>query len=55
MRTSIGNTWILQLVIIFMLIFVSFLALSLNYTKAYKLKNELVTMIEKWLWCYAYM
>ena len=48
MRTSIGNTWILQLVIIFMLIFVSFLALSLNYTKAYKLKNELVTMIEKY-------
>ena len=48
MRESIGATWILQLVIIFMLIFVAFLALSVNYTKAYKIKNEVVTIIEKY-------
>lgn len=48
MRESIGATWILQLVIVFMLIFVAFLALSVNYTKAYKIKNEVVTIIEKY-------
>lgn len=48
MRQAIGTTWILQLVIIFMLIFVSFLALSINYTKAFKIKNELTTIIEKY-------
>lgn len=48
MRQAIGTTWTLQLVIIFMLIFVSFLALSINYTKAFKIKNELTTMIEKY-------
>ena len=48
MRQAIGSTWILQLVIIFMLIFVAFLALSINYTKAFRVKNELVTMIEKY-------
>lgn len=48
MRQAIGTTWILQLVIIFMLIFVAFLALSINYTKAFKIKNELVTIVEKY-------
>ena len=47
MREAIGTTWTLQLVIIFMLIFVAFLSLSLNYTKAFKIKNELISTIEK--------
>ncbi len=48
MRQAIGSTWVMQLVIIFMLIFVAFLSLSINYTKAFKIKNELITMIEKY-------
>ncbi len=48
MRESIGGTWLLQLVIVFMLIFVGFLALTINYTKVFKLKNEMLTMIEKY-------
>lgn len=47
MREAIGGTWITQLVIIFMLIFVAFLALSLNYSKAFQVRNEILTMIEK--------
>ncbi len=47
MRQAIGSTWLMQLVIIFMLIFVAFLALTINFTKAFKIKNELITMIEK--------
>lgn len=47
MRQAIGSTWLMQLVIIFMLIFVAFLALSINYTKAFKTKNELVNMLEE--------
>ncbi len=48
MRQAIGTTWVMQLVIIFMLIFVAFLALTINYTKAFKVKNELVTIVEKY-------
>ena len=48
MRQAIGGTWILQLVISFMLIFVAFLALSVNYSKAFRVKNELVTILEKY-------
>lgn len=47
MREAIGGTWLTQMIIIFMLVFVAFLALSLNYTKAFKMKNELLTIIEK--------
>lgn len=47
MREAIGGTWLTQLIIVFMLIFVAFLALSLNYTKAFKVKNELLSIIEK--------
>ena len=47
MREAIGGTWITQLVIVFMLIFVAFLALSLNYTKAFKVRNQLMTIIEQ--------
>ena len=47
MREAIGGTWLTQLIIIFMLIFVAFLALSLNYTKAFKVKNEILSIIEK--------
>lgn len=48
MRQAIGTTWIMQLVIVFMLIFVAFLALTINYTKAFKIKNEVVNMVEKY-------
>lgn len=48
MRESIGMTWIFSLVITFTLIFAAFLSLALTYSKAYKLKNEVVTIIEKY-------
>jgi len=48
MRQAIGSTWVLQLVIIFMLIFVAFLALTINYTKAFRVKNEVISIIEKY-------
>ncbi len=47
MREAIGGTWLTQIVIIFMLIFVAFLALTLNYTKAFKMKNDIITIIEE--------
>ena len=48
MREAVGTTWIFQLVIIFTLIFVSFLALSINYSRAFRIKNEILTIMEKY-------
>lgn len=48
MRETIASTWIYQLVIIFILMFVAFLILSLTYSKNYKTKNEIIDIIEKY-------
>lgn len=48
MKETIASTWIYQLVIAFVLIFVSFLILSLTYSKTFKTKNELLNIIEKY-------
>lgn len=48
MREAIGGTWITQLIIVFMFVFVAFLALSMNYSKAFKVKNETLSFIEKY-------
>ena len=48
MRDAIGSTWIFSLVISFTLIFAGFLVLALSYSKAYKVKNEMTSMIEKY-------
>ena len=47
MRQVTGGTWITQLVIIFIFLFVAFLALSINYSKAYRVKNQTLSIIEK--------
>ncbi len=48
MREVSGTTWTFQLIIIFILIFACFLTLVLNYYKAYNVKNEMLTVIEKY-------
>ena len=47
MRSSIGSTWIFQLVIIFILIFATYLTISLNYSKAFRVQNEVIAIIER--------
>lgn len=47
MRETIGSTWVYQLVIIFILIFASYLTISISYSKVFKIKNEVLNIIEK--------
>ena len=48
MRHTIGGTWLLQLMILFILLFVGFIVLTLNYSRTVKIKNELINMFEKY-------
>ena len=48
MRQSIGGTWLLQLMILFILLFVGYIILTINYSKTIKLKNEMISMVEKY-------
>ena len=47
MRQTIGGTWVFQLVIIFTLIFAAYIALTINYSKSFRVKNEVLSIIEK--------
>ena len=48
MRESVGSTWTIQAVIFFILIFSAFLSLVIQYSKAYIIKNEVLTILEKY-------
>ena len=47
MREAYGGTWITGLVILFTFVFSAFLALSINYSKAFRVKNEVLSILEK--------
>ncbi len=46
MRESIGGISLFNLVIVFVLLFTGYISLSINYSKAYNVKNELVNIIK---------
>ena len=48
MREAIGGTWLFGLVITFIVFFASFLAVSINYAKAFDIKNNIVDLIGKY-------
>ncbi len=48
MREAIGSSWIFMIVISFTLIFSGFLVMALSYSRVYKVKNELTSIIEKY-------
>lgn len=48
MREAIGGTWLLGLVLTFIVFFTSFLALSVNYSKAFGVKNTIVDLLGKY-------
>ena len=47
MRESIGATWILGIVIMFITVFSGYLAFSINYSTAFSVKDGIVERIEK--------
>lgn len=48
MRHTIGGTWILALMITFILLFVGFIILTINYSRTVRIKNEMIDMVEKY-------
>ena len=48
MREAIGNSFFTTISIVFLLLIMSLLVASLTYSKAYKAKNKVVAVIEKY-------
>lgn len=46
MKEAIGGISIFQIVIAFIILFTGYVCLSINYSKAYSVKNELLTIIK---------
>lgn len=46
MKHSIGGTGLLMIAILFIILFSCFLSASANYSKAFKVKNEIINIIE---------
>ncbi len=47
MREAIGGTWLFGIVVVFIVLFSGYLAMSVNYSKAFKVKNAIVDILEK--------
>ena len=47
MREAFGGSWLLGFVALFIVLFSAYLAVSINYTKAFKAKNKIVSIIEE--------
>ena len=47
MRESIGGAWLFGIVIVFIFLFAAFLTYSINYTRAFNIKNEVLNYIEE--------
>lgn len=47
MRESVGAMWIFSICLIFIIMMTAYLAISVNYAKAFRVKSHLVSMIEE--------
>ena len=47
MKEAFGGTWIMGFVVLFIVLFSAYLAVSVNYTRAFKVKNKIVNIIEE--------
>ena len=48
MREAIGGAWLLGIAVVLIAVFTSYLAFSVNYAKAFKVKDGIIEKIEKW-------
>lgn len=47
MREAMGGAWLLGVVLVFIILFSGFLAISINYSRAFSVKNEIISYIER--------
>lgn len=47
MRESFGGAFMLKLALVFIVIYVSFMAIAINYAKAFRVKNQIINIVEQ--------
>ena len=48
MRQAIGGAWLYGIVIVFMMFMIAYVSATLNYSRAYKTKTQVVNIIEEY-------
>lgn len=48
MKSATSTTWLLGLVLGFILLFTAYIILTINYSKTVRIKNEMISMVEKY-------
>lgn len=48
MRQSIGGSWLIGLMVLFILLFAGYIILTIDYNKSIRVKNEAISLIEKY-------
>lgn len=48
MRDAFGGAFMIQLLLIFLTLYISFMAIALSYSKAFRVKNEIINYIEQY-------
>ena len=48
MKDSVGSTLLLKIFVVFMIVYIIFMASILNYTKAFRIKNQIVNIINRY-------
>lgn len=46
MKEAIGGTWLFGIVLTFIVLFTTFISLSTNYSRCFRIKDEIITTIE---------
>ena len=47
MREAFGGAFMIKLMLIFLAIYIAFIAVALNYAKAFRVKNKIIDIIEQ--------
>lgn len=47
MKEAIGGTWLFQIVIVFILMFAGYMCLSINHSKAFSIKSEIIESLSR--------
>ena len=47
MREAVGSTLLFKVMIVFIFFFASFLAIAINYSQAFRIKNRIINIIEE--------
>ena len=47
MKEAIGGTWLFQIVILFVLLFTGYVCLTINYSRAFDVKDKIINEIER--------